>query len=40
MELLVTVEEWPGPCELAPGAEVTWAGGKVRGPRVLPGVFG
>ena len=25
--------------ELEPGAEVTWAGGQVRGPRILPVVF-
>ena len=39
MELRVAIEEWlrrfPD-YELAPGAEVTWAGGQVRGPRSVP----
>lgn len=42
MELRVALEEWLARIpefELAPGAEVTWAGGQVRGPRVLPVVF-
>ncbi len=42
MELRVALEEWltriPN-FELADGAEVTWAGGQVRGPRQLPVVF-
>ncbi len=42
MELRVALEEWlsriPTFC-LAEGAEVTWAGGQVRGPRQLPVVF-
>lgn len=39
MELRVALEEWLGHYPrfvLAEGAEVTWAGGQVRGPRVLP----
>jgi cytochrome P450 len=42
MELRVALEEWLARIpefELAPGAEVTWAGGQVRGPRQLPVVF-
>jgi cytochrome P450 len=42
MELRVAVEEWikriPS-FHLADGAEVTWAGGQVRGPRQVPVVF-
>ncbi|MGH9016938.1 MAG: cytochrome P450, partial [Acidimicrobiales bacterium] len=43
MELRVAIEEWLGRIpefSLAPGQEVTWAGGQVRGPRTLPVVFG
>jgi hypothetical protein len=43
MELRVALEEWLARIpdfELADGAEVTWAGGQVRGPRQLPVVFG
>ena len=39
MELRVAVEEWLARIpefELVPGAEVTWAGGQVRGPRTVP----
>ncbi len=39
MELQVALEEWLGRIPkfaLADGATVTWAGGQVRGPRVLP----
>lgn len=39
MELRVALEEWlrrMPDFEVAPGAEVTWAGGQVRGPRTLP----
>jgi cytochrome P450 len=42
MELRVALEEWLRRIpefELAPGMEVTWAGGQVRGPRQLPVVF-
>jgi len=42
MELRVAVEEWLRQIptfRMAEGAEVTWAGGQVRGPRVLPVVF-
>ena len=43
MELLVALEEWLDRVPeftLAPGAEVTWAGGQVRGPRSIPIVVG
>jgi cytochrome P450 len=43
MELRVALEEWLRRIpefRLADGAEVTWAGGQVRGPRQLPVVFG
>ncbi|MGH9171676.1 MAG: cytochrome P450 [Acidimicrobiales bacterium] len=43
MELRVALEEWLKRIpefHLEDGAEVTWAGGQVRGPRVLPVVFG
>jgi cytochrome P450 len=42
MELRVALEEWLGRIpkfRLADGAEVTWAGGQIRGPRQLPVVF-
>jgi cytochrome P450 len=42
MELKVALEEWLSRIpafHLAEGAEVTWAGGQVRGPRSLPVVF-
>lgn len=42
MELRVALEEWLARIpefRLADGAEVAWAGGQVRGPRVLPVVF-
>jgi cytochrome P450 len=42
MELRVALEEWLRRIpefHLAEGAEVAWAGGQVRGPRVLPVVF-
>ena len=42
MELRVAIEEWMTRIpefRLADGAEVTWAGGQVRGPRQLPVVF-
>ena len=42
MELRVALEEWLRRIpefRLADGAEVTWAGGQVRGPRRLPVVF-
>jgi cytochrome P450 len=42
MELRVALEEWLRVIpefRLADGAEVAWAGGQVRGPRVLPVVF-
>jgi cytochrome P450 len=42
MELQVALEEWFAQIPefaLAKGQEVTWAGGQVRGPRILPVVF-
>jgi hypothetical protein len=42
MELGVALEEWLRRIpefRLADEAEVTWAGGQVRGPRLLPVVF-
>ena len=42
MELTVALETWLARIpefRLAEGAEVTWAGGQVRGPRTLPVVF-
>jgi cytochrome P450 len=42
MELQVALEEWLARIpdfSLAEGQEVTWAGGQVRGPRILPVVF-
>jgi hypothetical protein len=42
MELRVAVEQWLRRIpefRLAAGAEVTWAGGQVRGPRRVPVVF-
>ncbi len=42
MELRVALEEWLARIPefaLAEGAEVTWAGGQIRGPRELPVVF-
>ena len=42
MELRVAIEEWLQRIpefRLADGAEIRWAGGQVRGPRVLPVVF-
>jgi cytochrome P450 len=42
MELRVALEEWLARIpdfRLAEGAEVTWAGGQVRGPRRIPVVF-
>ncbi len=42
MELQVALEEWLQRIpdfSLAEGEEITWAGGQVRGPRVLPVVF-
>jgi hypothetical protein len=42
MELKVALEEWLKRIpefRLAEGAELSWAGGQVRGPRVLPVVF-
>jgi cytochrome P450 len=42
MELRIALEEWMSRIpefRLAAGAEVTWAGGQVRGPRQLPVVF-
>jgi len=42
MELRVALEEWLERIpefRLVEGAELTWAGGQVRGPRVLPVVF-
>jgi cytochrome P450 len=42
MELLVAIEEWLArfpDFHLEEGAEVTWAGGQVRGPRSLPVVL-
>ena len=43
MELRVAVEEWLAMIPefgLTEGAEVTWAGGQVRGPRMCPVTFG
>jgi cytochrome P450 len=43
MELKVALEEWLTRIpdfEIAPGAEITWAGGQVRGPRSIPVVVG
>ncbi|HXY28642.1 MAG TPA: cytochrome P450 [Acidimicrobiales bacterium] len=43
MELQVALEEWLARIPdfaLAQGEEITWAGGQVRGPRILPVVFG
>jgi hypothetical protein len=42
MELRIALEEWLARIpefRLAEGAEVSWAGGQVRGPRILPLVF-
>ena len=42
MELQVALEEWMARLpefSLAEGADITWAGGQVRGPRILPVVF-
>jgi cytochrome P450 len=42
MELQVALEEWLARIPefaLAEGEEITWAGGQVRGPRILPVVF-
>jgi len=42
MELRVALEEWMARIpefSLAEGEEITWAGGQVRGPRILPVVF-
>jgi len=42
MELRVAIEEWLRRIpefRIEPGAEVTWAGGQVRGPRSVPVVF-
>lgn len=42
MELRVAIEEWLARIpeyKIAEGAEVTWAGGQVRGPRSIPVVF-
>jgi len=42
MEMRVAIEEWLRQVpnfSIAPGAEVTWAGGQVRGPRSLPIIF-
>jgi len=42
MELRVALQEWLARIpefRLAPSAEVTWAGGQVRGPRTVPVVF-
>jgi cytochrome P450 len=42
MELRVALEEWLARIpefSLAPGETIAWAGGQVRGPRVLPVVF-
>jgi hypothetical protein len=42
MELRVALEEWLAyipKFTLEAGKEITWAGGQVRGPRVLPVVF-
>jgi len=43
MELRIAIEEWLARIpefHLADQGEVTWAGGQVRGPRILPVVFG
>ena len=43
MEMLVAVGEWMRRIpefHLDPDAEVTWAGGQVRGPRNAPVIFG
>lgn len=43
MEVRVAIEEWLRQIpefSVAEGAEVTWAGGQVRGPRSVPVVFG
>jgi hypothetical protein len=43
MELQVALEQWLERIpdfSVAEGSEITWAGGQVRGPRVLPLVFG
>ena len=43
MELRVAIEEWLEAIpefRLQDGAEVTWAGGQVRGPRTIPVVVG
>ena len=43
MELRVAIEEWLAAIpefRLEDGAEVTWAGGQVRGPRTIPVVVG
>ncbi|MGH9096880.1 MAG: cytochrome P450 [Acidimicrobiales bacterium] len=43
MELRIALEEWLARIpefHLADPAQVTWAGGQVRGPRILPVVFG
>jgi hypothetical protein len=42
MELQVALEEWLGTIpsfSLEEGKEILWAGGQVRGPRILPVVF-
>ena len=42
MELRVAIEEWLRRIpefRIEPGAEITWAGGQVRGPRSVPVVF-
>jgi cytochrome P450 len=42
MELQVALQEWMARLpefELADGQEILWAGGQVRGPRILPVVF-
>jgi cytochrome P450 len=43
MELRVAIEEWLKQIpefHITEGAEVTWAGGQVRGPRHCPVTFG
>ena len=43
MELRVAIEEWLKAMpefSLEDGADVTWAGGQVRGPRMIPVVVG
>ena len=43
MEMRVAIEEWLAAIpefRLDDGAEVTWAGGQVRGPRTIPVVVG